>query len=45
MINFITGGREMGYPKYAWIGNQISDSDMSKLYQQKKYIIEWKKLK
>lgn len=25
----------MGNKKYAWVGNQIADSDMSKLYKEK----------
>jgi hypothetical protein len=25
----------MSYPRYAWIGNQISDADMKRLYQLK----------
>jgi len=26
----------MSYPKYAWIGNRISEEDMKKLYEMKK---------
>ncbi len=26
----------MGYKKYSWIGNKISDDDMGKLYRIKK---------
>lgn len=26
----------MGYRKYNWVGNQISDDDMGKLYRMKK---------
>lgn len=25
----------MGYTRYAWVGNKISDSDMAKLYRLK----------
>lgn len=25
----------MGYPKYGWVGNRISDDDMEQLYRMK----------
>jgi len=25
----------MSYPRYAWVGNQISEADMRRLYQMK----------
>jgi hypothetical protein len=37
-LNFKKGGRAMTYRKFTWVGSQISDEDMARLYRLKQTV-------